>query len=255
VSLSDSVHFRKRVSCKDYEVLCMCDMGDAFVCVASGSLCAGEELTPEQLCQVVSVATDSPSGRLYSEVKAVCPQLTWVSLDPVHLVIVYEQSHFRKKTPGSSFLRRIMARFAKLDFSKDVGVWGEAYSGHDYLREQRHETTARNSIIAQSYSRARSATVEADFPSEEPYTCRFEFIAAIAALCTVYREEVVRMTHVNRQPLYRISWCATAPARVEWLYNNIGVRHSTQRSKLSLLASGTSPNESPHREMNVWFKN
>ena len=41
--------------------------------------------------QVESVATDQPSGILFSELVKALPRLAIVTLDPVHLVIPYDQ--------------------------------------------------------------------------------------------------------------------------------------------------------------------
>ena len=58
----------------------------------------------------------------------------------------------------------------------------------------------------------------------------------------------------SSKTLYRILWCAAAPARTEWLFNNLRIRHALHASRLSLLASGSTSNEALHHELNGWFK-
>ena len=55
--------------------------------------------------------------------------------------------------------------------------------------------------------------------------------------------------------LYTLIWNAAAPAKVAWYFNNIRARRSLPRRQLSLLPTGTTSNESLHREINRWFDN
>ena len=81
------------------------------------------------LNQCRSVATDCPSGKLFEALADVMPHLKNMSLDPVHLVIVYVRSHGNKATDGSRFLRAIMNRFNKIDENMHAGSWGPVYTG------------------------------------------------------------------------------------------------------------------------------
>jgi len=61
------------------------------------------------------------------------------------------------------------------------------------------------------------------------------------------------VTGSNRE-VRQLLWTATAPARIEWLFNNIRARHSVEPSRLGLLARGTMSNEALHAELNGWFR-
>jgi hypothetical protein len=50
-------------------------------------------------------------------------------LDTVHLAMVYEYSTWHKKTPGSRFLRRIMAKFCVRGEGLTADTWGEPFDG------------------------------------------------------------------------------------------------------------------------------
>ena len=74
--------------------------------------------------QTVSVASDQPSSALYRALRSSCfSNLTYLSLDPVHLPITYEETHWRKKTVGSRLLRIIMAKFTKVDTTLEGQQW------------------------------------------------------------------------------------------------------------------------------------
>ena len=55
--------------------------------------------------------------------------------------------------------------------------------------------------------------------------------------------------------LKKLLYNATAPARMQWFFNNQRIRHSLPAARLALLGSGTSVNESFHHEINTWFRN
>jgi hypothetical protein len=74
-----------------------------------------ECMTVAQRRQVIHVATDDPSVTLIRGLKGECPNLKILSLDPMHIVFVYEQTHWRKRTAGSKQLRLIMAKVVSRD--------------------------------------------------------------------------------------------------------------------------------------------
>jgi hypothetical protein len=59
--------------------------------------------------QVQFIFCDNASPKLLTTLSTIFPVLETLALDPVHLPIVYEYSTWRKRTPGSIFLRIIMA--------------------------------------------------------------------------------------------------------------------------------------------------
>ena len=67
------------------------------------SLC--QLFSNQALLQVRYLATDNPSPKLFRELKEICPNLSCLSLDPVHLAIVYEYAQWGKKTAGSKASR------------------------------------------------------------------------------------------------------------------------------------------------------
>ncbi len=81
------------------------------------------------LAEVQHISIDDPSGKLFESIRAVCPNVKSMCPDPVHLAIVYEYATWRKRTRGSTFLRRIMVKFTAYDPDTPGGVWGTPYTG------------------------------------------------------------------------------------------------------------------------------
>lgn len=113
----------------------------------------------------------------------------------------------------------------------------------------------RTLILNGSMSQARARSIVDQLDDSTPWANVGEYVEAIAALAALYPEEMQRKTYVGGKKVNQILWCATAPDRIHWFFNNIRVRHRVDRSMVSLLGSGTSPNESLHAEINRWFKN
>ena len=89
---------------------------------------------------------------------------------------------------------------------------------------------------------------------EVPFKSRLEFIQSIAALCQRYPAEVNKKIAGANKQISRILWSACAPDRLEWLMNNLRVRHAIQPSYRWFLPSGTSSNEALHAEINAWSR-
>ncbi len=113
----------------------------------------------------------------------------------------------------------------------------------------------RARILDGGLSKARAGQVVADLEDDRPWNSVLDYIRALAALSALYPEEMKRKTYVQGRPIRRILWCAAAADRVQWLFNGCRLRRAVEPKMLSLLGSGTSPNESLHAELNRWFKN
>ena len=73
----------------------------------------------EQLHSVRYVGTDSPSEKLFTQLRNICPNLRALMLDPIHLAIVYEYGFWNKKSSGSKQLRRILHKCIAVDSRLD----------------------------------------------------------------------------------------------------------------------------------------
>lgn len=60
---------------------------------------------------------------------------------------------------------------------------------------------------------------------------------------------------INGKSLYHLLRSAGSRDRLQWCFNNLRLRQEVPRQYLSLLSSGSSPNEALHHEINNKFRN
>jgi hypothetical protein len=208
-----------------------------------------------QLQQVTTLASDCPSPRLYRVLLAVLPNLLFLILDPVHLCINFNTAHWKKKTYAERVLRIIMHKFNKVDHTKTAAYWGMPFADGVAPDLDARQMQLRTWILNGRMPRLDSETYIRNINPEAPWYSVTEFIKSLAALCSVYWVDVDRTTNINQKPLYHVIWCAAAPDRIQYYFNNIRFRHSVPKSMLALLSSGTSSNESLHAELNTAMRN
>lgn len=92
-------------------------------------------------------------------------------------------------------------------------------------------------------------TIELD--SNKPLFCRITFVETLAALCKIYPEEVDRRVTGSDKEVRKVLWAATAPDRMEWLFDNLRVRHAMGAPARVLMPSGTASNEALHAEIKM----
>ncbi len=80
--------------------------------------------------KVKHLATDNPSPRLLAYMQRAFPNLKSLSLDPLHLAIVYEYATWRKRTPDSRMLRLILRKFVQFDSGYTGEPWREKATVH-----------------------------------------------------------------------------------------------------------------------------
>ena len=218
------------------------------------SQCLATALPAEALGQVRYVFVDDPSQALFQELRQTCPSLQLLALDPPHLAIVYEYATWRKRTPGSHLLRRIMGKLSKVSSEFSSAFWGPFFDGSECRELDYEETVMRSHVLAGSLSRARAVRILQTMDAEKPFRARIEFLEALAALSSLHPEDMVRKVTGSNKPLSRILWCACSASRLEWYFNNQRVRHIMRPSRVELMGVGTASNEALHAEINAWFR-
>lgn len=69
-------------------------------------------IIPEQHLKCVAhVSCDNPSSELLSALDTIFPKLVTMSIDTLHLAIVYENAMWKKRSLGSTVLRQILSKF------------------------------------------------------------------------------------------------------------------------------------------------
>ena len=204
--------------------------------------------------QVRFLSTDNPSNVLWQALKSTLPNLEVISLDTVHLAIVYEYGSWNRRTESSSLLRTIMGKFCAYDGSVQAAVWGSPFTGAEHRPLTRDEEISRDHILKGSMSAHRARRIISSIDGNKPFLTRVEFIESLAAIVVLYPEEVKKVAKGANRPLYKILYTAAAWDRIEWYLNNTRQRHSMTPSMLSLLPDGSASNEALHAEINNWFR-
>ncbi len=101
------------------------------------------ELSEEHRLQVVHVSNDDPSPKLLRGLKRIMWNHEVLSMDPMHPAFTYEQAQGRKKTPGSTLLRRILCRIVARD---SQGPSGPYYDGSSKPQATDEEITLLQAI-------------------------------------------------------------------------------------------------------------
>ena len=175
-------------------------------------------------------------------------------LDPIHLAIVYEYGFWSKHSPGSKQLRRILKKCISIDADFGQDQWGTFYGGTN-ARPLTEDEMKYREMISDSYMDLTECNSVLDgLDTNVPFTDRLEFIQCFAALCRRYPAEVNRKIAGANKQISKILWSACAPDRLEWLMNNLRVRHALPSSYQWFLPSGTSSNEALHAEINSWSR-
>ena len=176
-------------------------------------------------------------------------------LDPIHLVITYNQAFWKKKTSGESMLRVMMAKFNKVDLSRDISFWGEPYDGHCAVDFDFHDRYLWGQICTGGRCPMLSAKVLSAINPETPWLTVHDWLEAMASFASVYWTDIDRGTHHQGLKLYEVLWNAASPERSQWYFNNIRARRRMPTEYQSMLGSGTSPNEALNSQINRWFNN
>ncbi len=123
-----------------------------------------------------------------------------------------------------------------------------------FQSDDSEEQIYREQIRQCSMSNARARMVLERLDTEKPYVQRVEFIEVLAALTSLFKEEVSKIAPGPNKLVKTLLWNAAAPHRLEFYLNNTRVRYMIAATKLSLLPSGTTSNESLHAELNNCFR-
>ncbi len=144
------------------------------------------------LQQIRYVSSDEPSALLLDGLRKVAKNIEIMLLDPTHLAIVYEYATWRKRTPGSKLLRRMMRKFAQHDSNLDASAWGVPYEGTSEAPLTRQEEMLRARVLTGGMPLTRARMVLAQMNDDKPWYTRIDFIEGIAALTALYWDEVQR---------------------------------------------------------------
>eukprot|EP00435_Cladocopium_sp_Y103_P008302 s3962_g2.t1 len=210
-------------------------------------------LSQNALCQIQFISTDCPTSKLFQTLKTICPNLKCLCLDPIHLAIVYEYAQWRKRTQGSKCLRTLLRKVTAIDPNKTDAAWGPFFEGRNPEPLSRPEEKARRWIL-DGMPAGAAEKILGRLNSDVPLFCRVTFIETLAAICAKYDGEVSRKVTGTAKEVRKVLWSACAPERLEYLLNNLRIRHSMDARARCLLPTGTTSNEALHSEINAWAR-
>ncbi|CAE7263239.1 unnamed protein product, partial [Symbiodinium sp. KB8] len=142
------------------------------------------------LAQVQHVSVDNPSSKLFQEFRLICPNLQIMTLDSVHLAMTWEYASSRKRTAGSKTLRKILSKFTATDDSFDVRRWGRPYDGTTCAPLTYEEARVQRQIQDCSMREKTAQRLLRELDPNKPVYLRIEWIKSLAAVASIYREEV-----------------------------------------------------------------
>ena len=225
-------------------------MDDAGSCVRA----LADVIPARGLAQVQHVSVDNPSSKLFQEFRLICPNLQIMTLNPVHLAMTWEYASSRKRTAGSKTLRKILSKFTATDDSFDVRRWGRPYDGTTCAPLTYEEARVQRQIQDCSMREKTAQRLLRELDPNKPFYLRIEWIKSLAAVASIYREEVQRVCPGPIRKIRELLFTAACAPRSEWYMNNIRSRHVISSGRLPLPPVGTTSNESLHHEINVWFR-
>ena len=216
--------------------------------------CLRQALPDRALLQVQHIATDSPSNRLFQDLREVCPNLSGLSLDPTHGAMHYEQATNGRKTKGSSLLRRLLAKFSASDPQITENIWGPYFDGNEVRKLTAQEANLREQILDGSMSQRRAKNVLQQASALTVWPTRIQFVEALAALAAQNQSDLQRKIEGTKMTVAKILHRLADASKCDWLFNNLRYRQFLPLSTRLLLPSGTTSNEALHAELNKHFK-
>ena len=141
-----------------------------------------------------------------------------------------------------------------VDDQKTSSDWGPFFNGSNPMPLNKAEEIMREKILQCSMSERQAKKIMAELDTSTPFRDRLAFISGLAAICSLRQEEVSRKVTGANKEVYMVLWAACAPDRLEWLWNNVRLRHTLTKAQQLFLPSGTSSNEALHAEINSWLR-
>ena len=133
---------------------------------------------------------------------------------------------WRKKTAGAVFLRRVLSKFNAVCGSLPADHWENYHRGYNVGALSHAENVCRSQIENSSMTKVRAKRIVENLDTTKPFLSRFEFIQCLAALSSMYSEDMDRKVTGSNQRVAHVLWCAADPDRAAWLFNNLRWRHS-----------------------------
>ena len=211
-------------------------------------------IRPDQRCGVRWLVVDNATATLRSAVLNSFPRLQGIALDTCHRPIKYESVASNRKSPGSQMLRRLVSKFnveLPVDAPSDLFIPFNC----DITRHMDDKEPYFYKHLCE-YSRPREelAMAIADMKSARAWTDLAYWIRSLAAVATMFPDEVASKNTWKGKSKLRILMAAATPDRFEWYMNNAKIRTTLSARESTLMGSSTCGNEALHAELRSVFR-
>ena len=149
-----------------------------------------EKIPIDAYSQLKWIRTDDPSPKLLDDLRSSFPNVVSLALDPIHTAINYEYASGRRRTSGSSLLRRILSKFNSHDSKMGPHRWGAVYTGEHPRPLSGEEGIIRDMILEQSMCIVKARELIDACEWKAPLKSRVEFIELLAALSALHPSEM-----------------------------------------------------------------
>ena len=129
--------------------------------------------------------------------------------------MTWEYASGRKRTQGSSALRRLLAKFTAVDATCSAARWGRAHDGGACAQLTYEEARTQRQIQDTSMRLRTAESFLANLDPSKPFYLRLDWIKALASLASVYKQEVERISPGPNRRIYELLFSAASAPRTE----------------------------------------
>ena len=106
---------------------------------------------------------------MWQTLRSVCGNLEVLSIDPSHIAFKHEAAHWRKKTPGIRFLRKVLVKFNAVVENMDGDSFGPVFTGRFSGTVSFRERQARDHVYHGTLPLPRARSIHATLTSSTPF--------------------------------------------------------------------------------------
>ena len=193
------------------------------------------------------LVVDNASAAICSAVLHCFPALYGIALDTCHLPMKYEAVASNRKSPGSQVLRRLVSKFKRSCLWVHPPDLCIPFNGDVTRQMDEREQYFYTHLCKSSLPHEQMDLATADMRSARAWTDFACWIRALAAVATMFPNEMRNKNSLKRKSRLRIPIAAATFVRFEWYMNNARIRTTLSARESALMGSGTCGNEAERR--------
>ena len=207
---------------------------------------------PDDRVGVYWVVVDNASPALHAALSWSFPPLRGVPLDTCHLPLKYEAwlSITVQRAPGCS-VSKVNVSFPSEVSDVDAP---EPFRGERKRQFTSDEVFFYDHLCRASLSREHMDAAVTSMKSAEVWSGLVAWIWALAAVATLYPEEMNNKHSKKGKTRLRLSTAAATFQKYQWYLNNARLRSTVACQQVALLGTGTCGSEALHAELGGVFR-